>query len=71
MFHAGTAVRDGRLVTAGGRVVGVTAIGPDLPAVVAAAYEAAGRIRFDGMHYRRDIAARALRRLGPARAESP
>ena len=71
VFHAGTAVRDGRLVTAGGRVVGVTAIGPDLPAGVAAAYEAAGRIRFDGMHYRRDIAARALRRLGPARAESP
>ena len=63
VFHAGTAARDGRVVTAGGRVLGVTALGADIRAAVARAYEAAGRIRFEGMHARRDIAARALRRL--------
>jgi len=60
VFHAGTAIRDGRLVTAGGRVLGVTATGADLSAAVAAAYEAAKRIHFDGMHYRTDIGRRAL-----------
>ena len=62
VFHAGTARRDGGLVTAGGRVLGVTALGADIPAAVAAAYGAAGEIRFDGVHYRRDIGHRALRR---------
>ena len=62
VFHAGTARRDGGLVTAGGRVLGVTALGADIPAAVAAAYAAAGEIRFDGAHYRRDIGHRALRR---------
>ncbi len=62
VFHAGTARRDGGLVTAGGRVLGVTALGADIPAAVAAAYAAAGEIRFDGVHYRRDIGHRALRR---------
>ena len=57
--------RDGRLTTAGGRVLGVTALGADIPAAVAGAYAAAADIRFDGMHYRRDIGHRALRRLGP------
>ena len=60
VFHAGTAIREGRLVTAGGRVLGVTATGADLPAAIAAAYDAARRIHFDGMHYRRDIGRRAL-----------
>ena len=64
-FHAGTAWRDGRLTTAGGRVLGVTALGADIPAAVAGAYAAAAEIRFDGVHYRRDIGHRALRRLGP------
>ena len=64
VFHAGTARRDGTLVTAGGRVLGVTAVGPDVPAAVRAAYEAVGDIRFEGMHYRRDIGRRALVRLG-------
>jgi phosphoribosylamine--glycine ligase len=70
VFHAGTAWRDGRLATAGGRVLGVTALGADIPAAVAAAYAGAGEIRFDGLHYRRDIGYRALRRLGPQRARS-
>jgi phosphoribosylamine---glycine ligase len=58
VFHAGTAQRDGRLVTAGGRVLGVTAVGDDLGSAVEAAYEAVGRIRFEGMHFRRDIGRR-------------
>jgi phosphoribosylamine--glycine ligase len=62
VFHAGTARRDGRLVTAGGRVLGVAAVGADVAAAVARAYAATAEIRFDGMHYRRDIGHRALRR---------
>jgi phosphoribosylamine--glycine ligase len=62
VFHAGTA-RDGdRVVTAGGRVLGVTAVGTTLADAVARAYEAADCIRWDGMQYRRDIAHRALAR---------
>jgi phosphoribosylamine--glycine ligase len=62
VFHAGTALRDGALVTAGGRVLGVQALGRDIRDAVDAAYAAVERIRFEGMHYRRDIAGRALRR---------
>jgi phosphoribosylamine---glycine ligase len=62
IFHAGTARRDGVLVTAGGRVLGVQATGPDLRAAVDTAYAAADRIQFTGKHHRRDIAWRALRR---------
>ncbi|MBS1846018.1 MAG: phosphoribosylamine--glycine ligase [Actinobacteria bacterium] len=64
--HAGTAERDGEIVTAGGRVLNVTGLGPDPAAARARAYEAAGRISFDGMQVRSDIAARAV-----ARAPSP
>jgi phosphoribosylamine---glycine ligase len=64
VFHAGTALRAGRLTTAGGRVLGVTALGADIAAAVAQAYAAAADIRFDGVHYRRDIGHHALRRLG-------
>ena len=60
VFHAGTARRDGRLVTNGGRVLNVTALGDTLQAAVERAYEAVGMIQFEGMHARRDIAARAL-----------
>jgi phosphoribosylamine--glycine ligase len=62
VFHAGTR-RDasGQLVTAGGRVLGVTARGTTIAAAVERAYAAADRIHFEGMHLRRDIAARALR----------
>ena len=55
VFHAGTALADGRLVTAGGRVLAVTARGADRDAAIAAAYAAADRIAFDGMQLRRDI----------------
>jgi phosphoribosylamine---glycine ligase len=58
VFHAGTARRDGRLVTAGGRVLSVTAVGDDVSRAIEAAYEAVGRIRFEGMHFRRDIGRR-------------
>jgi phosphoribosylamine--glycine ligase len=60
VFHAGTARAEGRLVTAGGRVLGVQALGPDLATAVRRAYTAAGRIAFEGAHYRTDIARRAL-----------
>jgi phosphoribosylamine--glycine ligase len=66
IFHAGTAHQDGRLVTAGGRVLGVTGLGPDISAAVEAAYAAVSDIRFAGVHYRRDIGRRALARLGGA-----
>ena len=62
VFHAGTARRDGALVTAGGRVLGVQALGRDIRSAVEAAYHAVGRIRFDGMQFRRDIGRRALAR---------
>jgi phosphoribosylamine--glycine ligase len=62
VFHAGTARRDGDVVTNGGRVLGVTALGADVAAAVAEAYGAVGRITWDGMHYRRDIGRRALER---------
>jgi phosphoribosylamine---glycine ligase len=60
--HAGTASRDGEIVTAGGRVLNVTGLGPDPAAARDRAYDAAGRISFDGMQIRRDIAARAVAR---------
>ena len=59
VFHSGTAERDGRVVTAGGRVLAVSALGPTLRDARARAYEACGRIAFDGMQFRRDIAAAA------------
>ena len=60
VFHSGTAMRDGQLVTDGGRVLTVTAMAPELATAVAAAYEAAEMIEFEGRHFRRDIARRAL-----------
>ena len=62
VFHAGTARRDGRLVTAGGRVLGVQALGPDIRAAMAKAYAGVERIRFAGMQFRRDIGRRAAER---------
>jgi phosphoribosylamine--glycine ligase len=62
VFHCGTALRDGALVTNGGRVLAVTALADGLDRAVAAAYEAASMIHFDGMHYRRDVGARVLDR---------
>lgn len=62
VFHAGTAAKDGQIVTSGGRVLGVTATGPDIPAAIKKAYTAVGMIEFEGMHYRRDIGRKALER---------
>jgi phosphoribosylamine---glycine ligase len=61
--HAGTAEREGEVVTAGGRVLNVTALGPTPAAARDRAYDAAGRISFDGMQIRSDIAARAVERV--------
>jgi len=60
VFHAGTAAAGGRIVTDGGRVLTVVGGGRDHRAAAARAYEAIGRISFDGMHYRRDIGRKAL-----------
>jgi phosphoribosylamine--glycine ligase len=65
VFHAGTAMKDGRVVTAGGRVLGITARGADLGAATRAAYEAISQIHFEGMHYRRDIGRKGLMRSRP------
>jgi phosphoribosylamine--glycine ligase len=62
VFHAGTALRDGNLVTAGGRVLAVTAIADTLQLACDRAYEALQKIHFDGIYFRRDIAHRALKR---------
>ena len=60
IFHAGTKrAPNGGFATAGGRVLGVTARGADLGEARARAYAAAEKIRFEGMHYRRDIGARS------------
>jgi phosphoribosylamine--glycine ligase len=64
VFHAGTAMMGGTLVTAGGRVLGVQALGSDVAAAVRNVYAAVARIRFEGAHYRRDIGHHALRRHG-------
>jgi phosphoribosylamine--glycine ligase len=61
VFHAGTSLVDGQIVTSGGRVLGVTARATSLEAAVARAYEAVRTIRFDGMQYRTDIAHRRLK----------
>ncbi|MEI8243590.1 MAG: phosphoribosylamine--glycine ligase [bacterium] len=62
VFHAGTALRAGAVVTAGGRVLAVTALGRDMQTAVAQAYAGAGVIHFEGAHYRKDIARRAFDR---------
>ncbi|HXB22750.1 MAG TPA: phosphoribosylamine--glycine ligase [Candidatus Solibacter sp.] len=65
IFHAGTSKRDDGVYTSGGRVLGVTARAPKLQDALAKAYEAVGMIHFEGMHYRRDIGARALKAARP------
>jgi phosphoribosylamine--glycine ligase len=66
VFQAGTRRGQKGLETAGGRVLGVTASGPDLAAAAANAYAEIENIHFNGMHYRRDIAQKGLKRWGPA-----
>ena len=63
VFHAGTSKKDNQIVTSGGRVLGVTALGEDIQQAVDRAYAATKVIKFDGAHYRTDIAHRALARL--------
>ena len=63
VFHAGTAEKDGEVVTAGGRVLGVTAAGPDILSAINTTYKAVEKISFDGMQYRKDIGRRAVERV--------
>ncbi len=62
VFHAGTAFNKNKIVTAGGRVLGVTALGKDIKDAKEKAYKAIEKIHFSGMHYRKDIADRAIKR---------
>lgn len=62
VYHAGTAIKGGELVTAGGRVLGVTALGPDIQQAQFRAYQATENIGFNDAHYRKDIAWRAITR---------
>ncbi|HSJ09156.1 MAG TPA: phosphoribosylamine--glycine ligase [Longimicrobiales bacterium] len=69
VFHAGTVIRDGRLLTAGGRVLAVTGLGPDLETAARRSRDAAARITFEGRQYRGDIGWRELaRRASPAQS---
>ena len=61
VYHAGTARRDGRLVTAGGRVLTIVGRGHDFPEAISRAYAGVLNIQFDGMQYRRDIGRHALK----------
>lgn len=61
VYHAGTAIKDDKLVTAGGRVLGVTALGADLQTALDIAYDAVDKIDFENKHYRKDIGQRALK----------
>ena len=61
LFHAGTALKNDQLQTSGGRVIASTSTGSSLKEAVAGAYEGVKCIQFEGMQYRRDIAARALK----------
>jgi phosphoribosylamine--glycine ligase len=71
VFHAGTREERGRIVTDGGRVLGVTALGATLADAQRRAYEAVGKITFHGMFYRKDIGNRALRPPGPPPSGEP
>jgi phosphoribosylamine--glycine ligase len=60
VFHAGTASKDGRTVTNGGRVLGVTGLGEDIPRAIEKTYQAVKKISWEGVHYRKDIGQKAL-----------
>jgi phosphoribosylamine--glycine ligase len=62
VFHSGTALKDGQIVTSGGRVLAVTAVGESLPQALGRAYEAMSEIHFEGMYFRRDIGHRAVKK---------
>lgn len=63
IFHAGTRMKDHQLLTAGGRVMGVTASAEDLRSAIQRAYVGVNKVQFEGMQYRKDIGAKALRRM--------
>ena len=63
VFHAGTVLKDGKTLSSGGRVLGVTGLGRNIKDAVKKAYEGVAKIHFEGMHFRKDIAQRALKRL--------
>jgi phosphoribosylamine--glycine ligase len=60
VFHAGTAFTDGKMITNGGRVLGVTGLGENIPKAIERTYEAIAKISWDGVHYRKDIGKKAL-----------
>ena len=60
VFHAGTSIKNGKVVTSGGRVLGVTTVGKDLRDAQKNVYEAIQKLSFDGVHYRRDIGSKAV-----------
>ena len=60
VYHAGTALKDGKLVTSGGRVLGVTATAPTLKEAIEKAYKGIESVNFEGMFFRHDIGQRAL-----------
>ncbi|NUO07528.1 MAG: phosphoribosylamine--glycine ligase [Candidatus Brocadia sp.] len=60
VFHAGTSMKDGKVITNGGRVLGVTALGKNIPEAQKAAYGAIQKLSFEGAYYRRDIGAKAM-----------
>ncbi len=62
VFHAGTALQDNTVVTNGGRVLGVTALGDTIAEAIDNAYDAVSRIHWDGAYYRKDIGKKALNR---------
>ena len=62
VFHSGTALVNGKVLTSAGRVLGVTAAAPTLEQALNQAYHAMAAIHFDGMYYRRDIGHRALKK---------
>jgi phosphoribosylamine--glycine ligase len=74
IFHAATRFEDHQLLTCGGRVMGVTAIAEDLPSAIQRAYAGVSKLHFEGMHYRKDIGAKALARVPkppPKRPRAP
>jgi phosphoribosylamine--glycine ligase len=60
VFHAGTALKDGQVSTNGGRVLGVTGLGKDIPGAIERTYQAVKKISWEGVHYRKDIGQKAL-----------
>jgi len=75
IFHSATRFSDHQLLSTGGRVMGVTAIAEDLPSAIQRAYAGVNKLHFEGMHYRKDIGAKALQRVpkvtAPKRARIP